>query len=244
MQGSVGRGIRRRVRRAVTWRPTRAGTDPVDIAELIAPLRFDVLVRARFLDWLEPRLDDDPVVVARQASDGAYAVWFRHVEVARFRPHLVGDEKALETAFIDRVGRTATLLRSYLSCGFDACHPVTLRRTSGVQAADSGLVVAKTLHVGDGGHRLALLLRDGLLLQPGMYVVDPRAMPVIDNTSVLVRHLDVGAAEYASFLAPWYVPGPVSSLAELEAAVGEGAPARAAELRAVTRTHLAAGVRS
>lgn len=244
MQGSIGRGIRRRVRRAVTWRPTRVGADPVDIAELIAPLRLDVLVRARFLDWLEPRLDDDPVVVAREASDEAYAVWFRHVEVARFRPHLAGDEAALGTAYVDRVDRTATILRSYLSRGFDASHPVTLRHTSRARTADSGLVVAKTLHVGDGGHRLALLLRDGLPLQPEMYVVDPRPISVIDNTSVLVRHLDVGAGEYASFLAPWYASGPVSSLAELEAAVAEGAPERGAELRAVIRTHLAAGVRS
>lgn len=244
MQGSIGRGIRRRLRRAVTWRPIRAGVEPVDIAELIAPLRLDVLVRARFLDWLEPRLDDDPVEVARQASDEAYAVWFRHVEVARFRPHLAADPAALEAAYLDRVGRTATLLRSYLSRGFDAGHPVTLRRTSRVKAADSGLVVGKTLHVGDGGHRLALLLRDGLALQAEMYVVDPRPMPVIDNTSVLVRHLDVGAAEYASFLAPRYARGPVSSLAELEAVVGERSAAEAAELRAVMRAHLAAGVRS
>ncbi|MFC7486359.1 hypothetical protein ACOCJ7_14025 [Knoellia sp. CPCC 206453] len=244
MQGSVGRGIRRRVRRAVTWRPTRAGTDPVDIAELIAPLRFDVVVRARFLDWLEPRLDDDPVATARQALDHEYAAWFRHIEVARFRPHLASDEVALRTAYGDRVGRTATLLRSYLVRGFDPSHPVTLRRTSSARTADSGLLVAKTLHVGDGAHRLALLLRDGLPLQPEMYVVEPRPMPVIDNTSVLVRHLDVGAGEYASFLAPWYAAGRVASLAGLEAAVGEGAPERVAELRAVMRTHLAAGVRS
>jgi len=195
------------------------------------------------MDWLEPRLDDDPAAVASQASHEAYAVWFRHVEVARFRPHLAGDEAALQSAYVDRVGRTAALLRSYLSRGFDAAHPVTLRSTR-VKASDSGLVVAKTLHVGDGAHRLALLLRDGLPLQPDMYVVDPRPMPVIDNTSVLVRHLDVGADEYASFLAPWYAHAPASSLAELEATVREGGPEQVAELRAVVRTHLAAGVRS
>ena len=86
MQGSIGRGVRRRVRRAVTWRPTRLGTEPVDISGLIAPLRLDVLVRARFLDWLEPRLDSDPAVVSQHAMDQPYAAWFRHVEVARFAP--------------------------------------------------------------------------------------------------------------------------------------------------------------
>lgn len=244
MQGSIGRGVRRRLRRAVTWRPTHAGSEAVDIAGLIAPLRFDVLVRAGFLDWLEPRLDTDPAVTAREASEHPYAVWFRHVEVARFRPHLAADEAALAIAYADRVGRTAVLLRSYLSRGFDAGRPVTLRQTSRAKKADSGLLVEKTLHVGDGGHRLALLLRDGRTLEPDMYVVDPRPMPVIDNTSVLVRHLRTTAAEYAAFLAPWYAPGGAQTLEELESAVSEHSPEKVVELRTVMSTHLAAGVQA
>lgn len=244
MQGSIGRGVRRRVRRAVTWRPTRLGTEPVDISGLIAPLRLDVLVRARFLDWLEPRLDSDPAVVSQHAMDQPYAAWFRHVEVARFRPHLADDPATLAAAYADRVGRTAALLRSYLAHGFDTGHPVTLRHTSRARTADSGLVVDKALHVGDGGHRLALLLRDGRALEPAMYVVDPRPMPVIDNTSVLVRHLETGSAEYAQFLAPWYAPGAGGSLEELQAAVERNSSDRLVELQTVMSTHLAAGVRS
>lgn len=243
MQGTIRRGIRRRLRRAVTWRPRHAGTETVDIAALVAPMRLDVLVRARFLDWLEPRLDTDPVALAREAAGEPYAAWFRHVEVARFRPHLATDPAAYDVVFADRVQRTAVLLRSYLERGFDAAHPVTLRSTSRPRPADSGLLVDKTLHVGDGGHRLALLLRDGRPLLPEMYVVDPRPMPVLDNTTLLVARLEVPSDEYAAFLAPRYAGRPVSSLAELEAVVAAERPELVAELGAVTRAHLSAGVR-
>ncbi|MGL5927538.1 MAG: hypothetical protein ACRCY8_01255 [Dermatophilaceae bacterium] len=244
MQGSVRRGVARRLRRVVTWRPRSVGTEPVDIAALIAPLRLDVLVRARFLDWLEPRLDADLETVAAEAGHQPYAVWFRRVEVARFRRHLASDPAALEAAFADRVRRTAALLRSYREHGFDRAHPVTLRVTGVRPLSDSGLTVAKTLHVGDGGHRLALLLRDGRPLEPGMYVRDPRPMPVIDNTSLLVGPLGIPADEYAAFLGPWFGEPAVTSLAALESAVAAESASRAAELRAVIRTHLAAGVRA
>ncbi|MGL5815919.1 MAG: hypothetical protein ACRCYR_00035 [Phycicoccus sp.] len=249
MQGSVRRGVTRRVRRVVTWRPRSVGTEPVDIAALVAPLRLDVLVRARFLDWLEPRLDAgldaaDLDALVADAHHEPYAVWFHRVEVTRFRPHLVADPAALEAAFADRVRRTAALLRSYREHGFDPAHPVTLRVTGVRPLSDSGLTVAKTLHVGDGGHRLALLLRDGRPLEQGMYVRDPRPMPVIDNTSLLVGPLGIPADEYVAFLAPWYSGSAVTSLAALEAAVAAESATRAAELRAVIRTHLAAGVRA
>ncbi|MGL5865008.1 MAG: hypothetical protein ACRCYX_03930 [Dermatophilaceae bacterium] len=244
MQGSIRRGIVRRFTRAITWRPRSAGEEPVDIAALIAPLRFDVVVRARFLDWLEPRLDADLETIVAGAQHQRYAVWFRQVEVARFRPHLAADPVALESAFADRVGRTAALLRSYRECGFDRAHPVTLRVTGVRPLADSGLTVAKTLHVGDGGHRLALLLRDGRQLEPDMYVRDPRPMPVIDNTSLLVGPLSIPADEYAAFLAPGYGNPAPMSLPALESAVAAESATRVAELRAVIRTHLAAGVRA
>lgn len=243
MQGRLVRGLRRRVRRGVTWRPTTGGADPVDIASLIAPLRYDVVVRADFFDWVEPRLDQDPEEVARAAGDHPYAVWFRHIEVARFRPHLRHDEPALHKAFVDRVSRSAILLRSYLDRGFDATQPVTLRSTASSVHADSGLHVDKSLHVGDGGHRLALLLRDDRPLEPQMYVVDPRRMPVIDNTNVLVRHLKVSSSDYAHFLAPRYVGRKMDSLRQLEAAVARDAPHLLAELRAVIEAHIAAGVK-
>ncbi|MGL4744652.1 MAG: hypothetical protein ACRCXL_09750 [Dermatophilaceae bacterium] len=220
------------------------GTEPIEIAALVAPLRYDVVVRARFFDWLEPRLDDDLEGVVAAAHHEPYAVWFRRVEVARFRPHLAGEPAALETAFADRVRRTAALLRSYGERGFDWASPVTLRVTGVSPRSDSGVTVAKTVHVGDGGHRLALLLRDARQLEPGMYVRDPRPMPVIDNTSLLVGPLGLRAEEYAAFLAPGYGQPAVSSLEALEVAVSAGSPARQEELRAVIRTHLAAGVRA
>lgn len=241
MQGTIGRGIRRRVRRAVTWRPLAAGTETVDVARLVAPLRYDVLVRAEFLEWLSARLDEDPRRLAAEAEDLPYGVWYRQVEVERFRPHLASDPQARSRAFADRVARTAALVRSFEDRGFDAAHPVRLRHTRRVRPADSGLTVDKQLHVGDGGHRLALLLRAGLDLEPEMYVVDPRPFPVIDNTAVLARHLDLDGSRYAAFLGPWYVGRPVPSVADLVEAVTLESPDRLPELRAVMARHLGVG---
>jgi hypothetical protein len=263
----IGWAVRRRasatalrtVRRAVTWRPKQQGREPLDIAALISPLRYDVAVRAQFFDFLAAREQDEDAAVVEAARHEPYAVWFREVAMARFRPWVLKDDHLLAEGFRERVLASRALLRSFESRGFDARTPVTLRLTSGATVSDTGVSIRGTVHVGDGGHRLALLLRHELPLEPHMYRLDPRPMPLIDNTVRLLGPLRLAEREYLAFLGRGYglpaaadrgpeatddrrdaVPDPLTDPAALLAAVRARNPADAAELEAVLQSHAAA----
>lgn len=230
--------VRRTVRRAVTWRPKRGGDRPLDIAELVSPFRYDVLVRAALFDAIEARpagasLDD----LVRSVATHPYAVWFREVELRRFYPWVLSDEAAVAAAYHDRVARAVRTFESFRAHGFDPARPVTVRVAKAPRRSDSGVLVAKTRHLGDGGHRLALLMRTTAVLEPHMYRLDPRPAPVIDNTAILVPALGVGEAEYARFLARTFVGSGVDTLGELRARVARERPVRAAELEALVLAH-------
>jgi hypothetical protein len=252
----IGWAVRRRasatalrtVRRAVTWRPKQQGREPLDVAALISPLRYDVAVRAQFFDFLATRERDGDEAVVEAARHQPYAVWFREVAMARFRPWVLKDAGLMAEGFRERVLASRALLRSFESRGFDARTPVTLRLTSGPTCSDTGVRIRRSVHVGDGGHRLALLLRHGLPLEPHMYRLDPRPMPLIDNTVRLLRPLALPEEEYLAFLARGYGVAAatdgghdaVTDPAGLVAAVRGRDAADAAELEAVLQSHAAA----
>lgn len=217
----------------MTWHPKRPGDMPIRIPELISPLRYDVLVRAKFFDFLSARPAGESVDhLVRAAWAEPYAVWFREVAMARFRPWVLEDPGAIQSGYTERVVASRDLLRSFHTNGFDTRAPVTLRVTSGVQVADSGARTSHTVHVGDGGHRLALLLQSESDLQPGMYRLDPRPRRVIDNTARLVGPLRISDTEYCAFLQPGYTQQECPDLETLVAVVAQD-PSAAAELRTV-----------
>jgi hypothetical protein len=231
--------VRRTLRRAVTWQPKRLGDAPIQVAHLISPFRYDVLVRALFFDFLEERPVDEPAgSLVEAAWQEPYAVWFREVAMHRFRPWVLTDPQELERTFRDRVVSARALLQSYRGKGFDPASPVTLRLTTGVSVSDSGARTSRTVHVGDGGHRLALLLHDGAELAPWMYRLDPRPMPLIDNTAVLVPALGLTEDAYTRFLAAGYTGRECSSLDQLHEVVeGEGQPGLLEELHGILAVH-------
>lgn len=153
--------------------------------------------------------------------------------MARFRPWVLADAEALRSNFTERVLASRDLLESFRTRGFDARTPVTLRVSSGVQLTDSGARVSRTVHVGDGGHRLALLLQSGSDLEPHMYRLDPRPMPLIDNTARLVGPLGLDDEEYCRFLAAGYTRRPCPDVETLCAVVAAEDPVAAAELTSV-----------
>jgi hypothetical protein len=228
----------RTVRRALTWQPKRRGAQALPVAELISPLRYDVLVRAQFFEFLTHRPAGetaDRLVAA--AWEEPYAVWFREVAMARFRPWVLKDPVALRSNYAERVLSSRDLLKSFHSNGFIASTPVTLRLTSGVRTTDTGARVSRTIHVGDGGHRLALLLQSGSDLLPHMYRLDPRPMPLIDNTAVLLGPLGIGDADYCSFVGAGYGRHGFSDVQSLLAAVAEEDAVAGAELGSVLEAH-------
>lgn len=238
MKRSARATASRTLRRALTWQPKRRGQDAIAVSELISPLRYDVLVRAQFFEFLTHRPAGetaDKLVAA--ASEEPYAVWFREVAMARFRPWVLKDPVALRSNFAERVLASRDLLKSFNTNGFDAKTPVTLRATTGVQTTDTGAQVSRTVHVGDGGHRLALLLQSGSDLMPHMYRVDPRPMPLIDNTAVLLGPLGIDDAAYCAFVEAGYGRHGFPDVESLLAAVARDDADAGSELRSVLEAH-------
>jgi len=208
------------------------------VAELISPLRYDVLVRAQFFEFLAHRPTGGTADrLVADAWQEPYAVWFREVAMARFRPWVLKDPVALRSNFAERVLASRDLLKSFDTNGFDARTPVTLRLTTGVQTTDTGARVSRTVHVGDGGHRLALLLQAGSDLLPHMYRLDPRPMPLIDNTAVLLGPLGIPEPDYCDFIGGGYGRRGHSEVGSLLAAVARDDPASGDELRSVLEAH-------
>lgn len=216
--------------------PLRRGHDSIDIRQLISPLRYDVIVRSQFFTKLEAWRGDplpEILVVARQEP---YFVWFTSVECARFFPSLLEDPNLLIEKFNRRVTRAVATLRSFDRRGFDTRYPVTLLSTSGRQVTDSGAVVSQRFHIGDGCHRLALLLRTGQKLEPPMYRVRDARGPVLDNTAILLQRLPVTDDDYARFLSGRFASEEYSDLAALRSAVGKHSPEQLADLDQVVKS--------
>jgi hypothetical protein len=236
--GSVGRAASRRLRALSARRAYLPGTEPVPLDELLSPLRYDIVVRADHFRFLEDRFDlfeRDPDAYVRLAQGHPYFTWYTQVALPRYRPHASGDERRRLAAFRRRVLAAAALWRSFKAAGFDARNPVTLRVAVPAAATATGKVVRRRVHVGDGCHRLAMLVAVGEpTLLPGWYRVrsDP-LRSLIDNTSALIGPLGLGREEYYRFLARGYGAGPATGRDEIVRHVAAHTPDRLAELRQV-----------
>ncbi|HET8600732.1 MAG TPA: hypothetical protein VFL99_10430 [Segeticoccus sp.] len=242
MKRSPTATARRTVRRALTWRPKQDGVSDVSIRRLISPLRYDVVVRAQFFDLLESRYGTsrwDVDGIAREATSHPYHVWFTDVAMARFRPWVLTDGDLLASQFAERVRRSMALWTSYRQRGFDTRQPVTLRVTQVDTLTDTGVELPARLHVGDGGHRLAVLLASGRdLLEPAMYRVDPRPFTrLIDNTAILLPSLQLTQEQYARFVAPAFMDRSAASCADVLTELAGRSPGRHQQARDVFRAH-------
>jgi 2-polyprenyl-3-methyl-5-hydroxy-6-metoxy-1,4-benzoquinol methylase len=227
---------------ALGWRRKTAevvaGTKPVDILRLISPLRYDVVVRREFFELLAgeeklAREDFDRFVAL--AGAGPYREWFERVYCVRFHPELNQKKAERDQAFRERVRRSVELYRSFRATGFQTDHPITLKSGRTILPSDSGKRVEADIFVGDGCHRLALLLMSGVTrLEPGQYRVKikPRYAP-LDNTILLLPALDLAEKRYAAFVSHAFDEIAHDSLAELEKAVAKRAPHRIEALRAI-----------
>ena len=218
------------------------GSEPVSIDELVSPLRYDILVRQRFLDRIATAGGDDDVRAAVAGPEGrAYFTWFSGIVVPRFLPDLTGDERAISAAFGYRVRRSVALAESFASSGYDSARPVVLQSGRRIKATTSGKRIERRLFAGDGCHRLALMRRKGItVLEPGSYRVEiaPVLTP-LDNTAELIPLLGLDLRAYFEFLALAYAPGSGCDSEEgLRARVAAERPDRLAELDEVLAVDL------
>jgi hypothetical protein len=228
----------RAMRRWSRVRPKRAGSLDVDVQELISPLRYDVVVRAKFLSDLRERGFTHPTAELDEFALGHdYFTWFRYVETARFFPDLLTDDDLLLARYRQRVARALSTQQSYDRTGFDGRYPVTLGETPNGAVTNSGIRVTKRLHIKDGCHRLALVLIDGKELQPHMYRIGRVNEPVADNTATLLGRLHIDEAEYARFLSAGFSNEIHTRLFDLRCSVATEAPHRLVEFDDVVRVH-------
>lgn len=235
---NIRRAVPRKGRQLVNWRPSRPGQAYLDLTALVAPFRYDVIVRAQFFDFLSSHAADSDTRLVRCAEDEPYDTWFRTVECARFFPRLLADDRARRERFRRRVLGARALLRSFEDNGFDPTHPIGLLVGGPGGSTDSDLPDSATYHLGDGCHRVALLLRAGCTLEPTMYRLRRTRAPSIDNTIRLVRSLDVGEAEYARFLSPAFSGKPMHSISAIRRALVANDPDRVGDFDRIVAAHM------
>lgn len=223
---------------AVQRRSYRPGTEPIDLHELVSPLRYDVVVRADYFDWLADRLDlydADFEAFVRAAVRTPYFTWFTRVALVRYQPQRADDPRLAMLEFRERLHRSTGLFRRFAAEGYDSRFPVSVRTAAPDATTATGKSVPRKFYPGDGCHRLALLLRSGeRTLSPQFYQVRKRPKrTVIDNTHLLVHELRLTPEQYYRFLSQGYADRALLDEASLLDFVAEHRPGRLAELRAV-----------
>lgn len=188
----------------------------IDIAALVCPLRYDVLVRRDFLSFYAAHRDlymsdfDAFVNLARQTS---YYIWFTKSEVVRSYPHLMGNKEGLWTVFVERIRRASALYEIMMDRGFDTRFPITLRTaerllppTADRSSPPTGKHVSARYFQAVGCHRLAMLMHMGYTVLPAGYfrVQCFREFSPFDSTSLLARSLPIEPPEYFAFLSTYY----------------------------------------
>lgn len=188
----------------------------IDIAALICPLRYDVLVRRDFFPFYAAHRDlyiSNPDAFVNLARQTPYYTWYAKSEAVRCFPHFVGDDNALRPGFVATVHRAAELYESMTDRGFDPRFPVILRTaerllppTANRSGPPTGKVVSARYFQADGCHRLAMLMYMGCRVLPAGYfrVQCFREFSPFDSTSLLARSLPIEPSEYFAFLSSYY----------------------------------------
>ncbi|MDR7421390.1 MAG: hypothetical protein QN159_02845 [Armatimonadota bacterium] len=231
----------RMVLRRAPWQTLmrlRERTGPV-IAELVGPLRLDVLVVRDFLRFYVDHQDlaadsfDAFVHAARDHRfwDLIYG-WF-----SLYQPEAVRDPRVFGEHFAGQVRRSVMLWHE-LADGYDRQRPIEVKVAARVLPTHTGKIVHSRQGLGDGGHRAACLMLRGLRTLPAgvvRYTWFRRRRPY-DGTWVLTHRRALGPTEYFGYLSEVYgSPDPLRTAAALRRFVAAAAPARLRELESVIR---------
>ena len=208
---------------------------PLSIDELISPLRYDILIRRDFLLFVREHQSlyhRDVDAFLDQAMEHAYFGWFKHVLCGRRRPDLLDNPEELRAAFARRAAAAESLLTSVAQRGMDPNYPLLLKTGFIVLPSESGCRVSLPCYLGDGCHRLALMILDGWKeLPPEYYRVAyyPVFRP-LDNTSRLRKHFDLYGERYIQFLSRGYADREFTQGTALLDEVSQHRPERRSEL--------------
>ena len=202
-------GFRRRIPGLVrlAYRP---GREPIPIDHLVSPLRYDIVVRQRYLEVLRERralAEEDFEAFMELSRQQPYYTWFTRVVIpSGNHPEMIGDEERVNARFERRVRRSLALHDAFEATGYDRRRPIILRTGEEIGPTSTGKRLARRIYAGDGCHRLAWLRMSGVeVLEPGMYRLHvARRFTPRDETAQLLDATPISRPDYFSFLSLSY----------------------------------------
>lgn len=206
-----------------SWIQVPELSNGIEIAAIICPLRYDVLVRRNFYSFYAAHhdlyeSDRNAFVACTKAT--SYYTWYIESEAVRTNKHLRGNAEALERNFIDRIDRAVTLYKYVQQDGFSARYPITLKTakhilppTTDRDGAPTSKRIRTKYFLADGCHRIALLMALGYQTLPPNYfrVKQYQAFSPFDSTILLARRLITDPAEYYGFISSYYTAPTVTT---------------------------------
>lgn len=208
----------------------------IRIYDIVCPLRYDILVRANFIELLSKNdkiLESELEEILEHRAAQSYAVWFREVCIKRFAPEIYHDKNLVRQRFAIRVEKTKRLWESISLNGFDSAHPIRLRSGKSILGVN-GKSVSEPFFAGDGCHRIACLLVMGKkYLEPKEYEVAlSTEFQPFDNTALLIDKLPITVSDYLTFISRGYCEGQTLATAnEAVAYLEKHDPDRLTELK-------------
>jgi hypothetical protein len=178
--------------------------EELPIWPLVSPLRYDVVVRLdhfRFIERNEELAKRDYEAYFRAALEEPYFVWFRDIFCKRFHPDLLESESILENSFHNQLRKARRLFSSFTRNGYDAKRPLMIKTAVDIVPTETGKELSQKYFVGDGCHRLALLLSAGeRSLSPRYFRIRGyESLLPVDNTQPLIAALGLRASDYFGF---------------------------------------------
>jgi hypothetical protein len=226
--GSLGKSLKR-----LAYEP---GRDPVRIDDLVSPLRYDVLVRERYLAFLREHralAAEDFQAFVELSRSQPWCRWFTSVEIPEVHPNWGTDAEAVSAALERRLRRLVATYDDLERNGYDKRRVILLRTGDEITPTASGKRVSAGIHVGDGCHRLAWLRSSGVTeLAPGDYRLHRvRQFTPRDITQKVLETMEVTRRDYFSFLSLGYADVALDTEEALLDHVRSTDPGRVEELR-------------
>ena len=230
------------------WLDVPALAEGIDVASLICPLRYDVVLRREFFPFYIAHRDlylSDFEAFVDLAMDTDYYTWYAQSEVVRCSPYRLNSDELLRSGFVEKIRGAVELHESMMTRGFDQQFPIVLRTaerllppTADRSAPPTGKKVSARHFLADGCHRLAMLMYMGYEVLPAGYfrVQCFREFSPFDSTSLLAQSLPIDPASYFSFLSSYYcAPYSFASRDDLLGWIAENRPPLLEEVLSVMR---------
>ncbi len=221
----------------------------IEIAAIICPLRYDVLVRKDFFTFYAAHCDlynSDRGAFVDLVKQTSYYTWYLESESLRLKSKVRDNPQVLEWRFLMRLDRAISLYKSVQMNGFSKRYPIVLKTAKHVLppttkrgGPSTGKQVGAKYFLADGCHRLALLMALGFKVLPAGYfrVKYYQEFSPFDSTSLLARLLLTEPAPYFRFLSTYYTaPVVLTNRNDFLSYVANHNPVLLDEVRSVIRT--------